>query len=345
MTVVRVFEEDDYLPEYGLIVLRDTSVDWGDRDPDFPRHRDRGDEPAGTLAGTGGGWLTAQAYGMARHRIVLELHDSAPAADHADWQDVMEAPYRSSSGGLSLTTLTGGIGPVDFHLGHEEWFRVRVRRRAVGDDGSRFTWLISFWPDDRADPPVWLRRSAPGVGPGNSGWHAMLPSAVMTVAYLTINAEKALGGPVTAEQVQSWHVVPPVYPAGWMDDPLPDGAKADAYAGQLGVPPIRRGRDVLPFMEAAGILLRDGDRYRAGRFDRIDTVLTLSSKDAAIVRKMDAIGRWSRIADDLQSVLRWSRAEPLETTSAELAARLLIDETDLVGLVTYLGSSIHLTLR
>ncbi|MBO3743103.1 hypothetical protein [Actinoplanes flavus] len=347
MAVVRVFEQDDYLPEYSLLVLRDTSVEWSDEDPDLPRHRDRGDEPAGTFAGAGGGWLAGQAPGDGVHRVVLELHDTAPPQDHADWADAMETPYRSSSGGLSLTTLTGGVGPVDFEIGHEEWFRVRVRRRAAPGAGERrYDWLISFWPDRNVEPPVWLARGTSAIGPRNDGWHAMLPYDVMSVAYVVINAAEAHGGPVTADQVQAGYVVPHLFAPGWMDDPLPAGAKIDAYAAQLGVPPVRRKRDVLTFMAAAGILVReDGDRYRAGRFEPIDTVLSLPPAKVDFVHRMDATGRWQRAGEDLASVWRWSRAQPLETTGAELSARLLIGEPDLADVVTHLGSSIHLILR
>lgn len=158
---MRTFEDDDYRPEYSILVLRDPHVEWPHEDPEIPRYRDRGDSPTGTFAGSGAGWITAQAPDLADHLVRLELHDDPPPADHADFDDVLETPYRASSGGISLAWVTCGPGDrVDLDLGDAEWFRVRVARRR-DDTGGRYHWLLRCWPETALAPPVWLARSEP----------------------------------------------------------------------------------------------------------------------------------------------------------------------------------------
>lgn len=154
--MVRCFETDDYHPAYGMLLLADTNQAWDPtEDPPLPHHRDRGDMPTGSFAGTGAGWLSAQAPDLGDHTVRLELHDTPPPPDPVVFEDVVEAPFRSSSGELTLTDVTGGYGEADLELGDTEWFRVRVARRSAGDD---FSWLIRFWPDPLGEPPTWLAR-------------------------------------------------------------------------------------------------------------------------------------------------------------------------------------------
>ena len=158
---MRAFENDDYLPEYRLMVLADPEVQWGpDEDPVIPRYRDRGDMPAGSFAGSGAGWIVCQASDEAIHEVRLELHDAPVPDDRGDFDDVLETPYRAGSGGLTLTTLTGGYGQPDFQLSDDEWFRVRVaRRRDSSGNHPVDNWVLRFWPCPDLQPPVWLARS------------------------------------------------------------------------------------------------------------------------------------------------------------------------------------------
>ncbi|MBF9132413.1 hypothetical protein I0C86_26190 [Plantactinospora sp. S1510] len=159
MAVMRAFEADDYHPSYGIMILADTNQAWEpDEDPQLPHHRDRGDKPTGTFAGSGAGWIAAQAPGLSGHTVRVELHDAPPPAEHADFDDVLETPFRSSSGELTLTDLTGGYGEADLHLGDTEWFRVRVARRPT--DGDGYYWLIRFWPNPVRELPAWFTRSS-----------------------------------------------------------------------------------------------------------------------------------------------------------------------------------------
>ena len=163
MGVLRVFEADDYRPEYSLLVLNDPAVEWPFEEPEIPHYRDRGDTPNGTFAGSGAGWIYAGAPDLDDHLVRLELHDDPPAAGQQQFDEVLETPYRSSSGEISLAWVTCGPGArADLELGDAEWFRVRIaRRREDADDrpGFRFHWLLQFWPDTAVAVPVWLARS------------------------------------------------------------------------------------------------------------------------------------------------------------------------------------------
>ncbi|MEV6638189.1 hypothetical protein AB0M54_46465 [Actinoplanes sp. NPDC051470] len=159
MAVMRAFETDDYHPDYGILILADTNQAWDpNEDPQMPHHRDRGDMPTGAFAGSGAGWVAAQAPDLSDHTVRIELHDVPPAAERAHFDEILETPFRSSSGELTLTDLTGGYGEADLHLGDTEWFRVRVARRPA--DGDGYYWLIQFWPDPTRELPAWFARSS-----------------------------------------------------------------------------------------------------------------------------------------------------------------------------------------
>ncbi|GAA2533939.1 hypothetical protein [Winogradskya humida] len=163
MGVLREFEADDYRPEYSLLVLNDPAVEWPDEEPEIPHYRDRGDTPNGTFAGSGAGWIYADAPDLDDHLVRLELHDEPPPDGQPQFDDVLETPYRASSGTISLAWVTCGPGEqVDLELGNGEWFRVRIaRRREDAEDrpGFRYHWLLQFWSEAVA-APVWLARSA-----------------------------------------------------------------------------------------------------------------------------------------------------------------------------------------
>jgi hypothetical protein len=349
LTAVRVFESDEYLPEYGLLVLRDPAVSWASPPP-LPHSHDRGDEPTGTFAGSGAGWITCQA-GDGRHRVRLERHDEPP--DAPDLDDVAELPYLSSSGGLSLTWLTGGAGKPDLVLGGAGHYRVRAGR---GPD----RWLLQFWPVSDIEPPAWRRRSRPAVGAGNSGWQTELGYELMELAGIVSTLNSADGEAVTVERLDRWGRAHH-RPDGWLDAPvwplpripLPTGhadldqrnaaqyaevvrrlegqqRRLDEIALELGAAPVLLKRDGLPLLAAAGVLIREAnDRYRTGEPARVDTVLSLPPERARLVRAQDARSRYGRLAEDLESVLRWSGRMPLEIPAGELAARLLVDESAL----------------
>ncbi|MBB2946732.1 hypothetical protein FB565_006500 [Actinoplanes lutulentus] len=367
---MRVFESDEYLPDYGLLVLRDPDVAW-ERAPALPREHDSGVEPAGTFAGAGAGWIMCQASGNEPHRVRLELHDTPPKGSDGDGfggGDVAELPYLACSGGLVLTWLTGGVGPADFDLGSGGDYRVRICSAPI--EGGGFRWLLQFWPVSDIALPVWLRRSRPAVGPGNSGWITELGYELMELAGIVRATADRLDGLASAEQVDAWgreHL----RPEGWLDQPvwplprtpLPTGhadldkrnaaqhaevaarlngqqSRLDEIAAELGVPRVARKRDAFALLAAAGVLVAEAPgRYRVGEPARVDTVLALSAKQARMIRQQDARSRFGSVAEDVELVLRWSPRMPLSVTAGELAARLLMPEADLGGALRFAEES------
>jgi hypothetical protein len=200
-----------------------------------------------------------------------------------------------------------------------------------------------------------LARGQSPIGPGDDGWHSALSHWATQVAYIATNTANRLGTSVTLQQVEDGYHAPPLFPVGWLDEPLwpgqpATGPAASAYlarqakqqrqldhiAAGLGVPPVRRKRDVFPLMVAAGILARDGaDAYRAGRPARIDTVLSLPPDQAETVRRRDMSSRYGAVAQDLEAVLRWTPRPTLEVTAAELAERLLVTDKELAGALAH----------
>lgn len=156
MALTRSFEDHAYWPEYGLFVLRDTDRPPA-RHPVGPALAER-DAPAfGSVALAGDGWIRAVATDE-HHRVTLELHDTPPEPDPPEWTDVVESPF-ASGGAVGLALLTGGDPRDSFRLDGVGLYRMRFARRP---DGPAFHYRVRFWRVDiPADPPCWLRRSAP----------------------------------------------------------------------------------------------------------------------------------------------------------------------------------------
>jgi hypothetical protein len=221
MGVVRTFEDDDVSLEYSLLVLMDPMVTWPHEDPHIPHYRERGDTPNGTFAGSGAGWIYADAPDLDDHLVRLELHDRRPPpADPGGFDDVLETPYRSSSGGISLAWVTCGPGDrVDIALGEAEWFRVRIARRredAEGPQELRYHWLLQFWPEPTIESPVWLARSQ-AVGDARLAedieailrWTPRLPLETTTFELakrLLVSEAKVREGLVVAERADLLHI-------------------------------------------------------------------------------------------------------------------------------------------
>jgi hypothetical protein len=97
MTDLGRFEEDDYMPDSGLLVVRDSDGD--DLDDAHP---------CGTIVRTGVGWLYAGA-GDGPCVVRIEAHPAEPSSE-GEWDDLVEIPYRSTTGVVGLTTITMGSG-------------------------------------------------------------------------------------------------------------------------------------------------------------------------------------------------------------------------------------------
>ncbi|MFD1374180.1 DUF6042 family protein [Actinoplanes sichuanensis] len=331
---MRVFEIDGYDPEYRTLAVRDPAG----YEPAGPGDLD---EPVGTFAGAGVGWLAAVTNGRSG-TVRLEAHDTRPPADGPVIDDELETPYRSSTGRLSLTAMTaGGGGRSVLELGGNGDYRVRVART----DSDRM--LLQFWPDPSPVPPVWRLRSRPAVGGGMNGWRNVLPAPIMNIRRVVGAVINALGRPVSVADIDEWTRTHR-HPSDRLDAPLwptrpgpatyPTGMqrRVDDIAAELGVPLVRDRPDVLPLLTAAGLLVRDDtDRYGIGRPKRVDTVLSMPPEQARMVREADARSRYQPLAEDVLAVVRWTPGAQLETTTAELARRLLATETQVREVLDY----------
>lgn len=145
MTLLGFSEEDEYLPDYGTIVLRDVY-----RDSSVPvLGNDLLGESAtnalsGTVATAGDGWLHCTANDPWQ-AVRCEAHDGPPELRLEEWEDVVESPFHSRSGAVSLALLTGGATGDQLNLGAQGLFRTRICRKPAepGEEGD--VWLIQFW--------------------------------------------------------------------------------------------------------------------------------------------------------------------------------------------------------
>jgi hypothetical protein len=81
VTLLRAFRDDEYLPDYGTLVIRDAWTEVSeDEEPDLPGLSESDNVAVGGFARAGAGWLFAAAEGDYSD-VILEFHDSAPADD------------------------------------------------------------------------------------------------------------------------------------------------------------------------------------------------------------------------------------------------------------------------
>jgi hypothetical protein len=152
-------EDDEYWSEYGVMVVidgpgsADDSADYAGEDDlepglglDAELLAVSGMQlPAGgTVAHGGAGWLWGRVGWLDSYHVVrLEAHDTPPADDRGDWEEVLETPYWSCSGTVALSTLTGGWDDEAdvLELGTPGLYRVRVSCvrdfSASGEDAYR----------------------------------------------------------------------------------------------------------------------------------------------------------------------------------------------------------------
>ncbi|MEU4394321.1 hypothetical protein [Kribbella sp. NPDC023855] len=124
--------------------------------------------------------------------VVRIQADSAEPSTAGEWDDLVEIPYRSTTGAVGLTTITMGAGEEQVRLGAPGSYRVRVAHRALSVSGElpgdedelepSDLWQLDFWPVDVVEAPRWLRRMTAPVGQLNPGWSSLLPYDVNDVA-------------------------------------------------------------------------------------------------------------------------------------------------------------------
>ncbi|MEV4176393.1 DUF6042 family protein [Nonomuraea sp. NPDC049709] len=343
---MRMIAIEDHWPEYGTIVVRDTSgVDPAFRQvPDLALlgEHDLHAQPGGTIARAGDGWLQASSRD-ARHDVRLEAHPTPPPLDDG-WHDIVESPYHSATGSVMLTTVlhseSYGDRPLD--LGPPGFYRVRVCCRRTAPEVPGFEaaagdlWRMQFWATPAPPcPPRWLARSRPAVRPGNTGWRAVLGIACEEVlhALRVAAADGAVGAERIAAAYQPWSSMS----GGW-NAPLADDLSP--FAAQLGVPSPATRRDLLPLLAAAGLIVAHSTgretRYRpVAEPPSAETVLRLPDEQVAAIRRQDAFARYTSFAADLAAVAVWSPDQTVSATPAELADRLLATPEEIRDTLRY----------
>ena len=78
------FADEEYQPEYGTLLVRDSCTEYVPPEPgeELLEESAVGAQPGGTLARAGTGWLEGHASD-AYHRVRLEAHDARPPDDRA----------------------------------------------------------------------------------------------------------------------------------------------------------------------------------------------------------------------------------------------------------------------
>lgn len=331
------FEEDDYMPDHGLLVVRDTLGG-------MPDEADSDAHPCGTIVRTGDSWLYASA-GDGPCVVRIEAHAGPPDGE-GEWDDLVEIPYRSATGAVGLTTITDGAADEHVRLGEPGLYRVRVAHRELpvsdelpdSEDDLEPTdlWQLDFWPADGLEAPRWIRRKRPPVGRVDPGWRSLLPYDVCLVGELVSWNGGADG--MSVDELREWGLEHG-RSEQWLDEPpfassprsgWPELGEICAQVG-LGEPPSRR--DVLPLMVALGVLSFDGTRYaRVERPPRAQDVLRLPDDVVRWLEGSQAVNQFTGFAADLVSVVEWGGAG---LSVAELAARTLAGEADVEAALQY----------
>ncbi|MET8853417.1 hypothetical protein [Amycolatopsis sp. NPDC004625] len=314
MTLLGVLEDDEYLPDHGVLVIRDRHA--ADAAPPWG-HELLGelatDALSGTIATAGDAWVHGHA-GDPYQAVRMEAHDHPPQITLAEWEEVVETPFHSRTGRLAFATLTGGEHEGTLELGRRGLFHARVARRAApaGEEGD--VWLLQFWPcDGEPGLPRWVRRTRPAIGAPDPGWRLVLGYPVMEVAYFAAGYG-------------------PRRPESWLDEPLRGDPPDPAICAQLGVTPPESPREAIELLVAAGVLVPDGTRHRlaeqppsaAERLDLPDRLATQAEQAAAQAR-------YAWAAADLTLIAAWGHPAPVD----DLAERLLIPADDVPGLLAY----------
>lgn len=318
-----MFEDDEYRPESGTLIVRDD----GPHEKRGPFSR-RGSQvqPGGTIVRTGNGWLEGAAAGPGPDVVRLEVHDSAPADDTADWADVVDIPYRSLAGKVGLDYVTGGSGGDAFALAGAGAYRVRLTRRRIAEGAWADRWLLRFWSAEPA-PPRWWKRRETAVRPAEPGWADMFSTEFTALLRAVADTQKEPGG-ATIESLRQWFVRRKQ--GHWLDhsvrDRVPVLMHPSDVARQLGMPEPDTLLDTLDVFVAVGALVEDGGHYRKPDVQPFpEDVIDMSAEHRdRIVRQRDH-DRFCEYTADLVSVALWNGSTQ---TLAGLADRTLVPEDD-----------------
>ncbi|WP_328329915.1 DUF6042 family protein [Kribbella sp. NBC_00382] len=345
MAVLGTFEDDDYLPEFGTLTVRDAYSGYTEYvDAGLLEQHATDAQPCGTIARTGAGWLEA-ASGDLPCLVGIRVHDS-PAGDGelVEWVDVVELPYRSATGVVGLTAATGSWPEEHLQLGRPGQYRVRVAHQelpqpsATDEAGERIgpwsLWQLDYWPVTEVEPPRWLRRSKPAVPAGDQGWGYLLgyeaAGVITSLEYI-----RGRDGGTSLEELAEWASAHS-WGDDWLDQPL---TLADhgyqlmtlaAVAEQLDrVEPITR-RMLPPLFTALGCLTFDGSRYRRSPDSPLpQDVLRIPAETLTTLEVFQSRTKYTSFTSDLMTIALWGGAE--QTTVAALAERTLASPEEVRG--------------
>lgn len=260
---------------------------------------------AGTIATAGHGWLRALGQ-RGRQSVEVAAHSSAPPAEAAAWEDVVETPFHSDSGVVRLEQLSGPAVSAELAIGAPGRYLARVSRRS-GDEGD--AWCISLWPAADSRPvPRWLKRTSPALRAPGHGWQSVLGfEAFAVLDFLTGTGSRR--------------------PDGWIDQPLPPAGRPPAYVcEQLGVESPETRRAVVPLLRAGGLLAETEGGYTAvAEPPAVATRIRPSARAAAELARMAAVERYLPVIGDIAAAAAWAGPLPI----SGLAQRLLIPPDEL----------------
>ncbi|MFF0341477.1 hypothetical protein [Kribbella sp. NPDC004875] len=342
MGVLGRTRDDNYMPEDGILVVRDVGAGAAGDEYDGITAA----HPIGTLGRSGRSWLyTAGGDGPAI--VELRAWDGPPAVDAEDWTDVFEVPYESATGVVALSGLTTGPGADGLRLGDPGTYRVRAAYRQLppaarppvdeDDLQPEGVWQLDFWPAaESLDPPRWLRRRRAPVKKPDPGWRSLLGMQEMEVAEVVEWAGRSDG--MTVDDINSWgaeHYRGP----DWLSQTLGRDLSREGWpnradiARMAGLPEPTTRRDLLPVYVALEILTFDGTRYVAVDDKRMaQDVLRLPADVAEWLKGSQAVNQFTSFAADLVSVVYWGGPEQ---TVAGLAERTLASEDDVRRTLQY----------
>jgi hypothetical protein len=345
MAVLGTFEDDDYLPEFGTLTVRDANseyVEYGDGGLLEQHATDA--QPCGTIARTGFGWLEA-ASGDLPCLVRFRVHDGPPEeAESAEWVDLVELPYRSASGVLGLTTVTSAAPEEHLQLGAPGSYRIRLAHQDLprpteldeaGEPvGPWSSWRLDYWPVAEVEPPRWLRRSQPAVPAGDQGWGYLLGYAAAEV----ISSLEYVGGRddgASLEELAEWASAHS-WGDDWLDQPLTAAdhgyqlMTVTAVAEQAGRPEPTTRRMLPPLLSALGCLTFEGNRYlRSPAPPLPQEVLRIPAEALNTLAVYQSMSKFTSFTSDLMTIALWGGAK--QTTVAALAERTLASADDVRG--------------
>ena len=314
-------EDEDYLPEFGTLIVLDDGAHV--EDGPFSRQYSKV-QPCGTIVRTGHGWLEGAA-GDGPHVVRVAVHDSAPADDVTDWEDVVEIPYRSLSGRIGLGYVTGGFAGDVFALPAAGSYRVLATRRSLGDDELDDLWSLRFWSAEPV-PPRWLARRAAAVRPADPGWGGLFGFVVTDLLWAVGSQDGATQAGLRAWGEEHGRG------ADWLTRPLPAPLPTELdpadVARQTGAPVPTTMADLLDLFVTLGVLVDDGGYREAAVVPNPEDVLRLPAERRDRLVRQRRHDRFCAFAADLVSVAVWGGSEQ---TLAGLAERTLSPEADVAA--------------